>query len=165
MPRVIIRIERSTSILFTRSCCAALSVRCTALSVHCCVRPVQLKAMFDTMLKLHDRGVLSAGHDVSDGGVVTTLLEMAFAGNCGIEVDLAAAKGVTSLDALFAEEAGLVRSGRAALSVHVHHTALSVHCTARSVQCTSRSVHWTTRSIHWTALSVHCTALRCWSRS
>ena len=29
-----------------------------------------------------------AGHDVSDGGLVTTLLEMAFAGNCGLSVDL-----------------------------------------------------------------------------
>jgi len=29
-----------------------------------------------------------AGHDRSDGGLATTLLEMAFAGNCGLDVDL-----------------------------------------------------------------------------
>lgn len=29
---------------------------------------------------------ISSGHDVSDGGIVTALLEMAAAGNCGIEV-------------------------------------------------------------------------------
>ena len=29
---------------------------------------------------------ISAGHDVSDGGIITTLLEMAFAGNCGLAV-------------------------------------------------------------------------------
>nr|XP_032640605.1 phosphoribosylformylglycinamidine synthase [Chelonoidis abingdonii] len=34
--------------------------------------------------------VLSAGHDVSDGGLVTCLLEMAFAGNCGLQVELVA---------------------------------------------------------------------------
>lgn len=32
--------------------------------------------------------LLTAGHDVSDGGLISCLLEMAFAGNCGIEVDL-----------------------------------------------------------------------------
>lgn len=32
--------------------------------------------------------LLSAGHDVSDGGLISCLLEMAFAGNRGIEVDL-----------------------------------------------------------------------------
>lgn len=31
---------------------------------------------------------LSAGHDVSDGGLVTCLLEMAFAGNCGLQAQL-----------------------------------------------------------------------------
>ena len=31
---------------------------------------------------------LKAGHDVSDGGLVTCILEMAFAGNCGVDVNL-----------------------------------------------------------------------------
>lgn len=31
---------------------------------------------------------VSAGHDVSDGGLVTAVLEMALAGNCGIDVNL-----------------------------------------------------------------------------
>lgn len=34
--------------------------------------------------------LLCSGHDVSDGGLITCLLEMAFAGNCGIKVDLPA---------------------------------------------------------------------------
>ena len=29
-----------------------------------------------------------SGHDVSDGGLITCLLEMAFAGNCGLEIDV-----------------------------------------------------------------------------
>lgn len=45
-----------------------------------------LKNAFNTVQQLLDEGLLSAGHDVSDGGVVTTLLEMAFAGNCGLQV-------------------------------------------------------------------------------
>lgn len=36
--------------------------------------------------KLVREGALSAGHDISDGGLVTCVLEMAFAGNRGAEV-------------------------------------------------------------------------------
>jgi len=32
-------------------------------------------------------GLLCAGHDISDGGLITCLLEMAFAGNCSVEAD------------------------------------------------------------------------------
>ena len=32
-------------------------------------------------------GLLYAGHDISDGGVITCLLEMAFAGNCSVDAD------------------------------------------------------------------------------
>ncbi|KAF4012359.1 hypothetical protein G4228_003475 [Cervus hanglu yarkandensis] len=55
---------------------------------------------------LKDR-LLCSGHDVSDGGLITCLLEMAFAGNCGIEVDIPA-PGVDALPVLFTEEPGLV---------------------------------------------------------
>ncbi len=47
-----------------------------------------LKGAFETIQDLLDHRVLTAGHDRSDGGLVTTLLEMAFAGNCGIDVSL-----------------------------------------------------------------------------
>ena len=56
---------------------------------------------------------IASGHDISDGGLVVCLLEMAFAGVCGLDVDVAAspAAGVRRgdvLDVLFAEELGLV---------------------------------------------------------
>lgn len=31
---------------------------------------------------------MSAGHDISDGGLITAVLEMAFAGNCGVNINL-----------------------------------------------------------------------------
>lgn len=31
---------------------------------------------------------LTAGHDVSDGGLITCVLEMAFAGNCGLTINV-----------------------------------------------------------------------------
>ncbi|KAK2168781.1 hypothetical protein LSH36_14g05035 [Paralvinella palmiformis] len=51
--------------------------------------------------------VLISGHDVSDGGLITCILEMAFAGNCGLTVDVPN-KDSDLLGVLFAEELGLV---------------------------------------------------------
>uniref|UniRef100_A0A8C2S8D8 Phosphoribosylformylglycinamidine synthase n=1 Tax=Capra hircus TaxID=9925 RepID=A0A8C2S8D8_CAPHI len=65
-----------------------------------------VRAFSITQGLLKDR-LLCSGHDVSDGGLITCLLEMAFAGNCGIEVDIPA-PGVDALPVLFAEEPGLL---------------------------------------------------------
>jgi phosphoribosylformylglycinamidine synthase len=69
--------------------------------------PGLLKRAFNAVQSLIAQGTVTAGHDRSDGGLVTTLLEMAFAGDCGIEVDVPSA-GQGTLAALFAEELGLV---------------------------------------------------------
>lgn len=45
-----------------------------------------------------------SGHDVSDGGLVTCLLEMAFAGNCGLVVDIPSRSGISPIELLFSEE-------------------------------------------------------------
>eukprot|EP00514_Thraustochytrium_sp_LLF1b_P012922 CAMPEP_0184547584 /NCGR_PEP_ID=MMETSP0199_2-20130426/5664_1 /TAXON_ID=1112570 /ORGANISM="Thraustochytrium sp., Strain LLF1b" /LENGTH=1367 /DNA_ID=CAMNT_0026942099 /DNA_START=165 /DNA_END=4268 /DNA_ORIENTATION=- len=73
--------------------------------------PIVLSRAFKATQELLDTGVLVAGHDVSDGGLITAVLEMAFAGNVGfaLEMDVAGpAKGDAIASALFAEEAGLV---------------------------------------------------------
>jgi hypothetical protein len=44
------------------------------------VVPAQLKAAWNAVQSLVKQGMVSAGHDISDGGIATTLLEMAFAG-------------------------------------------------------------------------------------
>ncbi|MGM0668198.1 MAG: phosphoribosylformylglycinamidine synthase [Gemmatimonadota bacterium] len=74
-----------------------------------------LKGAFTTIQDLLAKDVLTAGHDRSDGGLVTTLLEMAFAGNCGLEVELEGVDNpadplhpASSLPLLFSEELGLV---------------------------------------------------------
>jgi phosphoribosylformylglycinamidine synthase len=66
-----------------------------------------LKRAFTVVQDLISDGVVTAGHDRSDGGLVTTLLEMAFAGNCGIDVDLDG-DSATAISLLFSEELGLV---------------------------------------------------------
>jgi len=69
-----------------------------------------LKRGFNAVQELVKRRLVLAGHDRSDGGLITTLLEMAFSGNCGIEVNLPAeeAHTVDPIAALFSEEAGMV---------------------------------------------------------
>ncbi|XP_004712989.2 phosphoribosylformylglycinamidine synthase [Echinops telfairi] len=69
--------------------------------------PENLVRAFNITQQLLKDRCLRSGHDVSDGGLVTCLLEMAFAGNCGLEVDVPA-PGVDALSVLFAEEPGLV---------------------------------------------------------
>uniref|UniRef100_A0A672UX05 Phosphoribosylformylglycinamidine synthase n=1 Tax=Strigops habroptila TaxID=2489341 RepID=A0A672UX05_STRHB len=71
--------------------------------------PKSLDGAFRVTQSLIRERVLSAGHDVSDGGLLTCLLEMGFAGNCGLHVDLASVAPETPpLAVLFAEEPGLV---------------------------------------------------------
>ncbi len=63
---------------------------------------------FEAVQTLIGKGLLSSGHDRSEGGLLTTILEMAFAGDCGVEVDLDVAEGEDVLPLLFSEELGLV---------------------------------------------------------
>jgi phosphoribosylformylglycinamidine synthase len=71
-------------------------------------RPSDLQAFFDLVQGLLEDGLLLAYHDRSDGGLLATVLEMAFAGHCGLALDLAGVAGASVLEKLFAEEAGAV---------------------------------------------------------
>ncbi|RMD57413.1 MAG: phosphoribosylformylglycinamidine synthase, partial [Nitrospirae bacterium] len=66
-----------------------------------------LKNTFNTVQELIKKGLITAGHDISDGGLIITLLEMAFAGDTGIEINIEDGEH-TPIEHLFAEEPGLV---------------------------------------------------------
>jgi phosphoribosylformylglycinamidine synthase len=68
--------------------------------------PALLISLFDALRELKDAGLLLAYHDRSDGGVLLTVLEMAFAGHCGLGIDLGAVSD--PIAACFAEELGAV---------------------------------------------------------
>lgn len=68
--------------------------------------PKALESVFNAIQTLIAENLILAGHDVSDGGVITTLLEMAFAGNCGININMEG--GRSAIERLFAEELGAV---------------------------------------------------------
>ena len=81
--------------------------------------PRDLVALVETLANLHGgpgQSPVLAYHDRSDGGLLVTLLEMAFAGGTGLDVDLAALPGAgdtSPLAALFSEELGVVLQVRA----------------------------------------------------
>jgi phosphoribosylformylglycinamidine synthase len=77
-----------------------------------------LISLFDAVRELKDRGLLLAYHDRSDGGVLLTVLEMAFAGHCGLSIDLGAVSDPVA--ACFAEELGVVLQVPAARAGEAH---------------------------------------------
>jgi phosphoribosylformylglycinamidine synthase len=66
-----------------------------------------LKAFFDVIQTLKNENVIEAYHDRSDGGLFATLTEMAFAGRCGLDIDLTNC-GNDIKAILFNEELGAV---------------------------------------------------------
>jgi phosphoribosylformylglycinamidine synthase len=66
--------------------------------------PEILKSFFAVIQQLNRESKLLAYHDRSDGGLFVTLLEMAFAGNVGLNISLVSA----GLAELFSEELGAV---------------------------------------------------------
>ncbi|MDX2051639.1 MAG: phosphoribosylformylglycinamidine synthase [Polyangiaceae bacterium] len=75
--------------------------------------PSDLKACFAAIQELNREGALLAYHDRSDGGLLVTLVEMAFAGGVGLRIDLSAFTG-DALSVLFCEELGAVLQVRQA---------------------------------------------------
>ena len=69
--------------------------------------PQRLKGLFDAIQFLNKADLVLAYHDISDGGLFTTICEMAFAGHTGVSVCLDQL-GSDNLGALFAEELGAV---------------------------------------------------------
>jgi phosphoribosylformylglycinamidine synthase len=69
--------------------------------------PQRLTQLAGALAELRAQRMLRAYHDRSDGGLLVTLLEMAFAGHCGLDIALPAGRG-SPLAQLFAEEPGVV---------------------------------------------------------
>lgn len=77
------------------------------------VRDVDLlKDYFDALAQLHESGIVLAYHDRSDGGLITTIAEMMFAGRCGVSLTMDSLSKSNSLadltEVLFNEELGAV---------------------------------------------------------
>ncbi|KAK6581053.1 hypothetical protein PZA11_006541 [Diplocarpon coronariae] len=71
-----------------------------------------IRDYFDAIVQMHETGVVLAYHDISDGGLITTVAEMMFAGRCGAEIVIDSLTSSSSLEdtlkSLFNEELGAV---------------------------------------------------------
>ncbi len=70
-------------------------------------QPELVVAAFKAINELIDKKLVLAAHDISDGGFVCTALEMAFAGNCGLVLNIDC-DDEDIMKELFAEEAGWI---------------------------------------------------------
>ncbi|XP_045446470.1 phosphoribosylformylglycinamidine synthase [Melitaea cinxia] len=70
--------------------------------------PTVLKALFKVTQKLLKENKLISGHDISEGGFITTVLEMGIGGIRGLNIDLKVENNVSVIEALFNEELGIV---------------------------------------------------------
>ncbi len=87
--------------------------------------PDDLRGLFALVQEWLGGGELLAYHDRSDGGLLVTLLEMAFAGRCGLRIDISELPG-EALSALFCEEAGAVLQIARSQYAHLRERARSV---------------------------------------
>ena len=69
--------------------------------------PETLAGLFSAMSELKEQGLLLAAHDRSDGGLLATVCEMAFAGRSGMQIALDDL-GADPAAALFCEELGML---------------------------------------------------------
>jgi len=132
-----------------------------------------LKNGFLALQNLVDNELISAYHDRSDGGLLITLLEMAFASRCGLNICL---KDDNALSALFNEELGVVvqvsmaNKQRVAsvladygLSDHVSELGYPTNGDLISVSCNGENVLDASRvDLHrsWSETSYHMQKLR-----
>lgn len=83
--------------------------------------PAVLKQFFQTLTKLKKAGKILAYHDRSDGGLLATVLEMAFASRCGLELEIGGLCG-SVLEKLFSEELGVVLQVKKSDALDVIHS-------------------------------------------
>ena len=71
--------------------------------------PEYFRNAFNALQDMIKQGLVIAGHDISAGGLITTLLEMTFTNqNGGLDIDLSAFSGDDIVKTLFAENPGVV---------------------------------------------------------
>ena len=70
--------------------------------------PEQFAAFFQTIQNFNQSNLILAYHDRSDGGLLATVCEMAFAGRVGVDIDLTTLGEENLIAPLFCEELGAV---------------------------------------------------------
>jgi phosphoribosylformylglycinamidine synthase len=122
--------------------------------------PALLAGLFAALQALNGGGLLLAYHDRSDGGLLVTLCEMAFAGRCGIEIDLSLLSDADTDSDLaipipmpMPMPMPMPRSSRAPSASRIQTPAprCSPRSWAPSCRCTGRMSRWCSRCCASTA--------------
>jgi len=137
--------------------------------------PALFKNFFNAIQDLNNQNLILAYHDRSDGGLLVTLAEMAFAGRTGLDITLDKL-GHQALDVLFSEELGAViqvrrehrnqvmqqleQHGLAAISHLIGHTRSHLRLHIQLNQQTVFDEPVLTLQQAWTETSYHMACLR-----
>ncbi len=70
--------------------------------------PEKFKQLFEASQDLISKGSIEALHDISDGGLITTLIEMSLCSNSGLDIRLDYSDKESIIPKLFSEEVGYV---------------------------------------------------------
>ena len=97
-----------------------------------------LKAFFNIMQSLIESDSLLAYHDRSDGGLFTTLAEMAFAGHTGVSIDIGALDN-DAMAVLFNEELGAVIQVKADQAEDILEQFTSANINAHAIGTVNRA--------------------------
>ena len=94
--------------------------------------PKLLKAFLSAISELRRRKLVLAYHDISDGGLLTSIFEMCFAGRCGALVQLKESLDSEVMSFLFNEELGAVfqitEQGKGEVMSIFHQAGIPEHC-------------------------------------
>jgi phosphoribosylformylglycinamidine synthase len=94
------------------------------------VEPQRMAAGFALIQSLMAENLILAGHDISAGGLITTLLEMAFpTTNAGFVVDMKGVNAQTIKEVLFSEQPGVVIQVANPEPIIARAAAMGVPCT------------------------------------
>jgi phosphoribosylformylglycinamidine synthase len=88
-----------------------------------------VKTVFNTLQELITNDKIVAGHDVSSGGLITTLLELCFSDNTlGADLNLDSLKESDSIKMLFSENSGIVFQAKdASVAAELSKASITFH--------------------------------------
>jgi phosphoribosylformylglycinamidine synthase len=97
----------------------------------------RIRNTFNVIQQMIGKGEILSGHDRSDGGLITCILEMCMAGNKGCQLDLKMppiAKKTSAMEYLFAEELGFVIEVESPLVISQYINQLPIHMIGRTTK-------------------------------
>ncbi len=102
------------------------------------------KNAFNTIQELIKKDLIMAGHDISAGGMLTTLLEMCFADNqLGAEINLNSIEEKDIIKLLFSENSGIIfqTDNPEAVENYLNEKKVSFHIIGKAVQGENLSIN------------------------